>query len=242
MCAQNFFVVTIASLFSILGTIVGASFASLIKEPSNKMIGIVNSFAAGLMFSIVIFDLVPEAMTKLNFITSVNYFVFGIVIIFFIELFSDKSKVLNDISKKAAFMASLGLMIHNFPEGMVMGAGFLASGELGVEMSLLIAIHDIPEGVAIAAPFIASRIKTSKIILYAFLTALPTVIGAWIGVAIGDVSVNLLGEFLSIASGIMFYVIFEDMMPQALELCKWIRAIEGFLLGTILGLVIINIL
>ena len=33
-------------------------------------------------------------------------------------------------------MAALGIMIHNFPEGIIMGCGFVAGGTLGIKMSI----------------------------------------------------------------------------------------------------------
>lgn len=235
-------IVTIASFFSLAGTMLGASIGVIIRRPSRKIIGIINGLASGLMLSIVMLDLIPESISKINFSNSILFLIIGVFIIMLIDMLSGERKMFSDGHIKAAFMAAIGLMIHNFPEGIIMGAGFLANESLGIKMSLLIAIHDIPEGIAVAAPLMASKVKVSKILSYAFITAFPTVVGAWLGVYIGNISDVVLGECLGVASGIMLYVIFGQMIPEALKLWKGKSVTFSILFGVILGIVITNVL
>ncbi|WP_052222718.1 ZIP family metal transporter [Clostridium homopropionicum] len=236
------FVVTIGSFFSLVGTMLGASIGILFKKPSNRIIGCINAFAAGLMLSIVMIDLIPEAINKINFFNAMIFALMGMLIIMLIDLISDKNKMFSDSHLKIAFMAALGLMIHNFPEGIIMGAGFLANAELGIKMSILIAIHDVPEGIAVAAPLMASNKAAYKIMTYAFITALPTVLGSWLGVFLGSISEVVLGECLGVASGVMLYVIFGQMIPESLKLWRGKTVTISTLIGMIFGLVITNVL
>lgn len=235
-------IVTAASIFSLAGTMLGSSIGVIIRKPSNKITGCVNGLAAGLMLSIVMLDLIPKSISKINFLNTIIFSVIGILIIMLIDMLSSKRRLFTDGNVKAAFLAAVGLMIHNFPEGIIMGAGFLADASLGIKMSLLIAIHDIPEGMAVSAPLMASRVKVSKILGYAFITALPTVVGAWIGVYIGSISEIVLGECLAVASGIMLYVIFGQMIPESIKLWNGKIITFSILIGMILGLVITNVL
>ena len=242
MFIKVLFIVTIGSFFSLVGTMMGASIGILIKKPSSRIIGCINAFAAGLMLSIVMIDLIPEAINKINFFNAMVFALIGMLIIMLIDLVSDKNKMFSDSHIKIAFMAALGLMIHNFPEGIIMGAGFLANAELGIKMSILIAIHDIPEGIAVAAPLMASNRAAYKIMLYAFITALPTVLGSWIGVSLGSISEVVLGECLGVASGVMLYVIFGQMVPESLKLWRGKVVTFSILIGMIFGLIITNVL
>lgn len=232
------FIVTVGGIISLIGTMFGASIGIILKNPSKKFIGNINGFAGGLMLSIVVLDLIPEARINISFFSCILFFICGMLIIFLIDFISKIKGKFSTKHSKTAFMAAIGLMIHNFPEGIIMGAGFLTSGTLGIKMSLIIGIHDIPEGIAVVAPLMAANVNSYKILFYAFITAFPTVIGAWIGALIGNISSQLIGVCLSVASGIMVYVVFAQMIPEAIYLWRGKSIMGSILLGGILGLVI----
>jgi len=123
-----------------------------------------------------------------------------------------------------------------------MGFGFVNGDSLGLKMSLIIAIHDVPEGLAVAAPMMLSGIRGRKILFYAFLTALPTAIGAWIGIYIGSISIEILGGALAFASGVMLYVVYGEMIPQSRKLWPGTTSTLGILLGMIVGLFMTSVI
>ena len=46
---------------------------------------------------------------------------------------------------KTGMIVSIGLAIHNFPEGLAIGSGYEASVRLGLSLAIAICFHDIPE-------------------------------------------------------------------------------------------------
>ncbi|WP_368489535.1 ZIP family metal transporter [Clostridium sp. BJN0013] len=235
-----FYILIVGSIVSLLGTMIGASLGVAVKKPSNKLLGFIIGFAGGIMLSVVVFDLIPEAIGKWSFLPTIVFVILGVIIIAIVD---DKININNSNRHiKAAFMASLGLMLHNFPEGIIVGCGFAAGSTLGIKMSIIITIHDIPEGIAVAAPLMASKVKISKILFYAFITAFPTAIGTFIGAYIANISTGILNICISMASGIMLYVICGEMIPESSKLWEGITSTLGTLSGIILGLVIVQVL
>lgn len=237
-------IVLLGSTVSLIGTMIGASLGIIVKRPSNRFLGAIIGFAGGLMLSIVVFDLIPEAMTNWSFIGTLIFCLLGIIVVVIIDTkvnIGDSSFGQNK-HMKVAFMAALGLMLHNLPEGVIMGCGFVAGQSLGLKMSLIIAIHDIPEGIAVSAPLMASRVRVSKILLYAFLTAFPTAIGSWIGAYVGSISQNILGACLAFASGIMMYVVCGEMFPESSKLWDGVSSSIGIVSGIMLGLIMIKVI
>lgn len=233
-------IVVIGSTVSLVGTMIGASLGVIVKKPSNKLLGSIIGFAGGLMLAVVVFDLIPEALNEWSFGGNLFFCLMGIIVIAIID-----NKINIDTLNqhvKVAFMAALGLMIHNFPEGVIMGCGFAAGGTLGIKMSLIIAIHDIPEGIAVSAPLMASRVRVSKILLYAFITAFPTALGTWLGAYIANISQNILGACLSFASGIMLYVVCGEMIPESSRLWEGVTSTIGVLSGIIIGLTMVKLI
>lgn len=235
-------IIIFTGIIALIGTVLGAFLGVVMNKPSRKLLGNIIGFASGLMLSIVVFELIPEATYKTGFLRTLFFLVLGIVIVVIIDKISSLSQNVNSEYTKVAFMVAIGIMLHNFPEGLIMGFGFVNGESLGLKMSIIIAIHDVPEGLAVAAPLMLSGVKSRKILFYAFLTALPTAIGAWIGIYIGSISIVILGNALAFASGVMLYVIYGEMVPQSKKLWAGTTSTLGILLGIILGLIMTNVI
>lgn len=233
------YIIIVGSFVSMAGTMFGASLGVLVKNPSNRMLAVITGFAGGIMLSVVVFDLLPEAINNWNLSKALFFSIVGMVIVMAFDsaVGSKKSPYV-----KAATITSLGLMMHNFPEGIIMGCGFASGTTLGIKMALIIGIHDIPEGMAVAAPLMASKAGKLKIMIYAIFTAIPTLVGALAGGLISNISGNILGCCLSLASGIMLYVVCGEMLPQSSRLWNGRTRTIGVLLGILCGFVITNVL
>ena len=137
--------------FGTFGTTLGGFLGVVIKKQSNKFLSFILSFASGLMMAVICFDLIPEALEITNLINALIGIVLGIVAMIFCDLIVEKkfnqkfSKSKNTLLK-TGIIVSIGLAIHNFPEGLAIGSGFEASMRLGLSLALAICLHDIPEG------------------------------------------------------------------------------------------------
>lgn len=227
---------------SLAGTMIGAFLGIIIKKPSAKFLSVIMGSAGGIMLSIVALDLIPEALGLINLINFFIYFLSGMVIVIIINKFIIVENKNIDNYKRIAILVILALGIHNFPEGIIIGCGVGIGSSFGIKMSIVIAMHDIPEGIAAAAPFMASGEKVSKILIYSFISALPTLLGAFLGIKLGIISNYLLGALFAFVSGIMSSIICGEMIPEAFELYDRISAFEGVLIGIIIGIFIIKIL
>ena len=102
--------------------------------------------------AVVCFDLIPEALE----ISQISYVIIGvlvgIVVMIYCDLLVQKKFNINGINKKGqnrllktGIIVSIGLAIHNIPEGLAIGSGFDASIKLGLGLAIAICLHDIPE-------------------------------------------------------------------------------------------------
>ena len=228
----------IGLFFGTFGTTIGGIIGVKFKNPSNKFLSFILSVASGLMTSIVCFDLLPEAFKLANLSIIFIGVIIGIISMILCEYFVDK-KLKNRYSKndllKTGIVVSIGLALHNLPEGLAIGSGFGASFKLGVSLALAICLHDIPEGISMAIPMKNGGIKASKVIYYVVLSGITTGIGAFIGSFVGGISENIIAICLSFAGGAMIYIISGELIPQANSLYNGksssIGNITGFLIG-----------
>ena len=144
--------------FGTFGTTLGGIIGIVIKKQSNKFLSFILAFASGLMMSVICFDLLPEAMGISNVINVVIGTIIGIIIMILCDILVEKKFSTNIKFKdnnsllKTGIIVSIGLAIHNFPEGLAIGSGFEASLKLGLSLAVAICLHDIPEGISMAVP------------------------------------------------------------------------------------------
>lgn len=119
---------------------------------------------------------------------------------------------------RAGIVMFLAIALHNFPEGMAIGAAGVAEVTSGILIAAIIAMHDVPEGMVISAPLSSGGVKPARAILLAFLAGATTVLGAVAGVLAGGVSTLSTGICMGLASGAMIYVTFSEIFPEASEM------------------------
>lgn len=136
--------------FGTFGTTIGGIIGVTFKNKSNRFSSFILEFAAGLMISIVCFDLIPEALE----LSSLSYTIIGIAIGVASMIicdniiktkYNEKKIKSNSSLLKTGIVVGIGLALHNFPEGLAIGSGFGASIKLGYSLAIAILLHDIPE-------------------------------------------------------------------------------------------------
>lgn len=157
--------------------------------------------------AVICFDLIPEALEISEIINVIIGIIVGIIAMIFCDLLVEKKFSKNarfqgnkDNLLKTGIIVSIGLAIHNFPEGLAIGSGFEASLKLGLSLAIAICLHDIPEGISMAVPMKNGGMKISKVIFYVVLSGITTGIGAFFGAIIGSISQAIIAICLSFAA------------------------------------------
>lgn len=200
------------------------------------------------MISIVCFDLVPEALEISGLPLIILGILFGVFTMIVCDILVQKkfntsiSKVKNSSTLlKTGIIVSIGLALHNFPEGLAIGSGFGASLKLGYSLALAILLHDIPEGVSMAVPMKNGGMKISKVIFYVVLSGVTTGIGAFFGALFGTISESIIAICLSFAAGAMLYIVSGELLPESNKLYSGRMSSIGNVLGFILGILAVTI-
>lgn len=199
--------------FGTFGTTIGGIIGITFKNTSNKFLSFILEFAAGLMISIVCFDLIPEAMEISNLIITYVGIFLGVGCMIICDNIiknkcnSKRSMKSSNSLLKTGIIVGIGLALHNFPEGLAIGSGFGASFKLGISLALAIALHDVPEGISMAVPMKSGGMKKSRALFLTFASGITTGIGAFFGAILGTVSQNLISLCLAFAAGAMLYIV-----------------------------------
>ena len=265
-------------LAGVVGTSLGGLIGALLQKESNRVVSLLLSFAAGVMLSIVCFDLVTEAIeTDVGILTVIFSIAFGVAIIYLLNYLIDRKtnpevphidenhpKTADDLdelihsdhfeqhyvnqdSKLSLFIAGVvmasAIALHNVPEGMTIGASYASNdgvmGSAALVLAVLIGLHNIPEGMAVSVPLITGGMKKWKAVLLTACSGIPTVIGAFLGFLLGEIGPMGLALSLGFASGAMLYVVFGEILPQAILMYHSKLPAFSAIVGILAGLFII---
>lgn len=145
----------------------------------------------------------------------------------------------------AGVVIACAIALHNIPEGMSIGASYNIDTEGGVSMALILAVliglHNIPEGMAVSVPLVAGGVKRIKAALLTAASGAPVVLGAWLGYWIGDIGAIGLAASLGFASGAMLYVVFGEIIPQAVLMYRSKVPAFFVIIGMLIGMIIIYV-
>jgi ZIP family zinc transporter len=237
-------IAAIGLISGITGTGIGGLIAFFVgKNLSNRLLSTILEFSAGLMTSVVCFELVPEAVE----IAGLNLTIIGVLSgILMIIVIDDCVKHLNVVKNaegngnllRAGILVSIGLALHNFPEGFAVGSGFEASMTLGMTLTAIIVIHDIPEGIAMALPMKVGGFSAVKAFTLTVLSGVPMGFGALIGAALGHISSQFTAICLGFAGGAMLFVVFGELIPESKRIYLGRMSSIGNILGIVCGIIV----
>lgn len=242
------------ALAGVGGTGLGGLVGAMLQKDSKRVVSLLLSFAAGVMLSVVCFDLVTEAIeTQVGLGVVIGAIAMGVAVTYLLNYLIDRKtnpevphidanhpKTADDLdelihsdhlqqhyvrkdSKLGLFVAGIvmasAIALHNVPEGMTIGASYAsndgAMGNAALVLAILIGLHNIPEGMAVSVPLISGGMAKWKAVLITASTGIPTMLGALLGFALGEIGPMGLTLSLGFASGAMLYVVFGEILPQS---------------------------
>ena len=110
-----------------------------------------------------------------------------------------------------------GLFFHSLLDGIIIGVGFEVNPKVGLLTSLGVILHELPEG-ATTFSLLINSIKEKTALKLSITVALATPLGALISITfIGGLSESVVGLLLAIAGGSFLYIAASDLIPETHE-------------------------
>lgn len=234
MNIQAFILTTLAGLSTLLGTL-----PIFIKNKTNKIIISSLSFAAGVMITVSITDIIPESFNYINktFKIIPTLLIIGISISLGIIISMTIDKYINREGElyKVGIISMIAIILHNIPEGIITYLSSEADIKLGLSLTIAIALHNIPEGISIAVPIYYAKKSRGKAILYTLTSALSEPLGALLAYLFLSKIMNnfIIGITLSIVAGIMIQIALYELIPTSLKYKNKFKTILFIIIGSI---------
>ena len=232
-----FILTIIAGLSTMLGTIF------ILKKKNENIIVASLAFAAGVMFTVSLTDLIPESYNLLINIfpkfPAIIYMLIFVVSGILFSIFIDKYIPTDNNLYRVGVFAMLAIIIHNIPEGI---ATFMATNTnimLGISLTIAIALHNIPEGISISIPIYYATNSKFKAIFYTFISAVSEPFGALLTYLFLSNYINdrIMGFLFGIIAGIMIHISMYELLPTSKSYNKLNTTYLFFILGVLLMLI-----
>ena len=260
--------IIIGLLIPLLGTMLGSAFVFFMKKDmSPRLQKSLLGFASGVMVAASVWSLLIPSMdiasvsnfqfsilnSQLNEVLPAAVgFLLGMGFLLMIDeltphlhIGTDKPEGPRSKLSRTAMLA-LAVTIHNLPEGMAVGVVF-AGAESGISnislasaiaVSLGIAIQNVPEGAVISMPMRAAGNTKWKSFVIGSLSGAVEPVGAVAVLLLASLLTPVLPYMLAFAAGAMFYVVVEELIPEASEGEHSNFSTIGFAIGFVLMMVL----
>ena len=200
------------SLISLIGI-----FSLLFREGwFNKILILLIGFSAGGLIGGAFLHLLPEALEQGEAQAIFPYLILGFISFFILEKYLHWRHCHEGVCTVHAFtyLNLIGDGIHNFSDGLVIGASFLVSIRFGIITALVIILHEIPQEIGDFGVLVYGGFSKLKALYYNFVIALTCILGTVIGYFISADMRNFSSFLLPFTAGGFIYIAACDLVPE----------------------------
>lgn len=235
----TFVSVLLVSLVSFSGVLTLSLKKKKIKQISIFLV----SFAAGALLGDAFIHLIPEAFEKMGVELKTSFFILlGILLFFVLEKFLHWRHCHLPTTKEhphpLATMNLFGDALHNFIDGLLIGATYMISFPLGAATTLAIIFHEIPQEIGDFGVLIHAGFSIRKALLFNFFSAIIAVLGAVVSLVVGPHIESYALSLLPITAGGFIYIAGSDLIPELKHEHQFKSSLWQFLL-IILGMTVV---
>jgi len=248
MIASWIYAIGSVLLISLLA-FVGLFTLSIKKKTLDRILIYLVSFAAGALIGDAFIHLLPEIVKEVGFTLTVSLWVLvGMVSMFILEKFvhwhhchhhghENHSKI-----KPFAIMNLVGDGVHNFIDGLIIGASYLISIPVGIATTVAVALHEIPQEIGDFGVLIHGGFSRVKALFFNFLSALMAVLGVIIALTSSIYIPGIENILVPLAAGQFIYISAADLIPELhkeTDTKKSIIQLIWFVLGIIIMILLV---
>ncbi|MBN1492877.1 MAG: ZIP family metal transporter [Candidatus Omnitrophica bacterium] len=238
---------TIASVSAAMGSVLGASIVSSRIKIKDSAVSALLGIAAGVMLSVTCFSLIVPAFTNGGTIVVVLGIVAGALLLFIVDKtipHEHQGAGYPDFyaDSKAVTWLLCAAIIHNIPEGMAVGLGFMNGGDQGVALASGIGFQNILEGIVLASTLKMVCKPSTRIVGFVVVTTAIEPIMALMSCSVLTVVPHLTAFLLAFAAGAMLFIVSSEMVPESHGKGNERFATFGIIVGFVIMMVLNSVL
>jgi zinc transporter, ZIP family len=192
-------------------------------QVSDRVLGLIMAFGAGVLISAVAYELVDEAFTTSHGAGGIALGLPAGALVFFLgdEVIdrmggSDRKSMSGKQEAGTALAIVLGIVMDGIPESVIIGLTLLQGGGVGAAMLVAVFLSNLPEAVAATTGLRTAGWRTRNVLGLWLVVMLVSALASLAGYGLfGDASPNTIAFVLSFAAGAILTMLADTMMPEA---------------------------
>lgn len=198
-------------LLTALANILGSALAVLQREPSRRFTAAALGLSGGFILAAALLEMLPESLSRGP--SMPGYVAVGYLSLFLIEQFTNvhlhslpDDDHLVPVPVAAGFASLIAFNVHDFIDGLAIGAGMIAKTDLGILIFLSVLLHEIPAGFVIAAIMRAAGWSRWSAMVAGGSLGVVTIIGIILPFWARELKPSFADALLAFAAGNFIYV------------------------------------
>ena len=237
---SKFLKIILFSLIPVFTMVLGGILA-LYKKPDGNIRSLILHFAAGVVFSVVAVELLPDIIREHKPAQVIIGFTLGVLTMLLIKRFTevkelDQGKpVINKLP--VSLLVAIGVDI--FIDGLLLGVGFSAGNKEGTLLAIALSVELLSLGMATATELDENTLGKTKSIIVISLLASIFFISAVLGATLlHNLSDNAMEIVLSFGLSALLFLVTEELLREAHEEKESVWHTSAFFIGFLLFLVL----
>ena len=232
----------IAVILVSLVSLVGVFTLGIKRNLLNKILFLLVSFSVGSLLGGAFIHLIPESFESYGFGLTVPLLILlGIMIFFVMEKFIHWRHC--HVPTSSTHKHPVGLMnivgdgLHNFTDGILIGASFMVSTSLGVATTVAVLLHEIPQEIGDFGILLHAGYSRFKALMFNLLSGLIAILGVVVVWLVGTSVEGFAMWVVPITAGGFIYIAGSDLVPELHKECVPKRSLLQFI-AIVLGIAI----
>ncbi len=207
--------VLLVSLLSLIGLV----FIAVGEETLKRVVFVMVSLAVGALFGDAFIHLLPDSFAKLDSPLQTSLAALGGIFAFFVlekfllwrhlHIFESDRPI-----HPFGYINLLADGAHNFIDGIIIGASYLAGLHVGIATTLAVIFHEIPHEVGNFFILLYAGFSKRRALFFNFLSALFAFFGTMLSLIIGARVTHFTNVMLPVAAGGFIYIAGSDLVPE----------------------------
>jgi len=177
------------------------------------------SYSVGVLLGVTFLDLLPEAVEAAD----EPHALFGVVLAGILAFFLLEKAALwrhsheeggHGVRKPSGLLILAGDAFHNFVDGVLIAAAFLADFRLGLTTTLAVIVHEIPQEIGDFMVLLHAGYARSRALLWNLAVSFASLAGGLLGYVVLDYAQPLVQYALALAAACFIYIAVADLIPH----------------------------